>query len=418
MPGILEDIGAFSNPYGIPSQGQWNLTRGIYTNANGSVIFFYESKDGEDPGQRTAVSQITDAGGRRLVFFEYPYRDGQRIADLGRKGETFTFNIKFHGPNYQRKFQEFIDLVVNSNLRGSLVHPVRSSDATLGAITVRPGQYEFVHRHDEWNSITIRMPFHEDNTDQLAQTNVPNFSVDGALRKALQSLITSQAQISALLDSVGGVLLLPASIKAAMKNRLTSITGQISRVLGQLGASFASDVVILHAALQGATLINGGGQTVTSGTIKAQGKNELSVLPPVYQVGYDPTSQAAIQAQLTAFVSANQITTQQAMFSANQIRQSITAAINEVNTNFGNYGYDTVVIYRGLAVSVQQATEAAIASTQQTVKIFRVVSPMSLRAVARAAGLTPEEQNFLESLNPYLPSVNYLPTGTEVLVPA
>jgi hypothetical protein len=409
---LLGDIGAFANPFGAPSAGQWNLARGIYTNGDGdSVVFFYETKD-PSPTQRTGIEQVTDSGGRRLAKYEYPYKDGQRIRDLGRKGENIILNIKFWGTNYQAKFDEFLVVVINSGTQGTLVHPVR------GAMTVRFETYEFLHQYTEWNAITIKATFSEDALDQDLDTNVNEPSVDSALRSSLQALTTLQASISNAISDVSAILLLPGAIVNAMEARLTSITGQMSRLLGQLGVTFSSNSTIQNLAAAAAPLA-GGVTDLTSGTVvqTTSGQNQMAKLPPVFQVGFDATTQAVISSQISAYVSANQITPQQAVFAANQLRVAIAAAITEVNTNFGNYGYDVMLQYRQLAVSIQQAVEASLSSSVVFVKLYTVPYPMSLRAIAFANGLTPDRGNDIEALNPYLPSVNYVPAGTQVTVP-
>src|ERR1700685_170800 len=218
--GILNDISAFSNPYGTPSKGQWNITKGIYidTVTGDSCIFYYETKSGEAPGQLTSLETITDSGSRRLAIYEYPYLPGQRIADLGRKGETYVFNLKFIGANYQTLFNKFLTIVVNSPNQGVLVHPIR------GSLIVKFADWEFVHRHDEFSAVTIKATFKEDNTNALTQINVPAASPDSALRSALQTMTNSQAAITAALFQVGALLKLPGAIVAAMNARLSSLT--------------------------------------------------------------------------------------------------------------------------------------------------------------------------------------------------
>ena len=131
--GLLGDISALSNPFGLPAAGQWNISRGVFTNSNGGqIVFFAEVKANDIAGQTTAVDQIADSGGRRLAVYEYPYIDGQRVDDLGRKGETYTFNIKFFGLNYQSKFSDFVRLVVNTKGQGQLLHPVYSAVREIG----------------------------------------------------------------------------------------------------------------------------------------------------------------------------------------------------------------------------------------------------------------------------------------------
>lgn len=402
---ILSDVGAFANPFGAPSQGQWNLQRGVWRgNTSGkTMVFFYEKKD-PSPTQKTAIDQIQDTGGRRLAVFEYPYVDGQKISDLGRKGETFVFNIKFHGLNYQQLFNQFLDVIVNQNEQGTIIHPIR------GALIVRFKEYEFLHRHDEWSSVTIKATFLEDNTGAITLLQNQAASQDSALRSALQFLTNTQATISNAIFTVSAALLLPAALQASMKARLTSITGQASRLLGQLAATFSSNAQLQSLAAQSQN-VAGGVTGLSSGTTQS------GIAPPVYQVGFDPTTQASIDAQTSAFVNANTITPQQAVFNANQSRAAIAAAIAEVNANFGNQGYDIMVQYRGLAVVMQQATEASIASTQSLVKLFVTPFPMSLRTVAQKNGLSFDRQNDIEILNPYLGSVNYIPANTMLTVP-
>lgn len=422
MAGILSDLASLSNPFGVPSEGQWNLARGVWTPLDGSgreIVLFFESAKEEPVQNRTAIDQITDGGGRRLAMYEYPYQDGQRVQDLGRKGETYTFNLKFFGDNYQQRFIDFQRLVVQQNVRGSLVHPILSP--IRGALTVRLRDYEFLHRYEEWNAVTIRAIFVEDNTGEfdLVSSTQESQSTDSTLRSALQTLVATQKTISGLISDVSALLLLPGQIQTALKARLTSITGQVSRLLGQLGATFSHNAQQQSIAAQSSGL-SGGVASLSSGTVasaSSSGQTQLAQLPAVYQVGFDATTQAAVQSLISAFVSANQVTPQQAVFSANQSRQAITAAINEIIQYAGNDSYEIVLQYRALAISIQQSVEASLASFQTRVKVYTLPTTMSLRLVAKANGLDYNRQNEIEALNPYLPSVNLIPAGSQVLVP-
>lgn len=422
---VLSDVSAFSNPFGATANGQWSISKGVFTTKDKpakSIIFFYEvkHKDEKDGGFLTAVDQIEDSGSRRLAIYKYPYRDGQGIADLGRDGETYSFNIKFTGQNYQQKLQEFLSVVVNNKTGGTLLHPVRSGSGGVssGAISVRFHTWNFVHRHDEWNAVTIKAVFLEDNTDQILTANVPAASQDSALRSALQTLTAVQAQASALISSVSAVLLLPGAISSAMQQRLSSIVNQVSGLLGQLASTFSSNQQLQQLSAQSAN-VAGGVTSLNSGTVTTtvSGKTQQALLPPVFQVGFDPTTQAAMNTQLSNFINANQVSTQEAMYTANQARTAILAAINEVNTNLGNYGYDTMVLYRTLSAQIQTVVESCIAAAQNQVTLYVVPNNMSLRMIASLNGLDPDDQNLIESLNPYLGSVNVIPKGSQILVP-
>lgn len=410
MSNILADVSAFSNPFGAQAQSEWNLSKGVFTTEKGSVVFYY-IKD-PSPTQRTAIDQMSESGGRRLAIYEYPYRDGQRVTDLGRKGEIFTFNIKFFGTNYELLLNAFIDQVVNANLRGTLTHPIR------GSVQARFRDYEFVHVYNEWNAVTIKATFVEDNTDELDLISVPASSPDSVLRNALQFLTDSQSKISTLVTEVSALLLLPNAIKSAMLNRLDSLTGQISRLMGQLVSTFSTDAQLKALSTKAAS-VAGGVPALYTGTASTQGAGSGSVaqLPVTLQVGFSPTTQAAIVSQISNFVNANQITTQQALFNANQLRAAITLAIAEVLGYLGNDGYETVVQYRALANSVQLAVESAISTAQSKIKIYVVPESMSLRLIAKNNGLDPDRQNDIEALNPYLTSVNFIPAGSRISVP-
>jgi len=409
---LLGGLGDLANPFGAPAQGQWNLARGTYVNADGdSVVFFFETKD-PDISQKTGIDQTVDAGGRRIAVYEYPYKDGQRLDDIGRRGFNFTFNIKFWGLNYQEKFKDFYNTVIDSKGIGTLTHPTLSP--IFGSFQVRFRDFEFLHRYDEYNAITIKAVFLEDSTQDITTQDSAVVSSDSQIRAGLQTLVDTQAAVSSAISAVSALLLLPSSIQNAMNQRINSITGQLSRLFGQLGATFSSDSS-LQAISQAALPLAGGVTELNSGT--QTNNNTTQTLPPVFQVGFDPTTDAAIQNNLQDFVNANQITQQQAVFSANQGRAAITAAINEAYNNLGNYADEIVLLYRQLSVSVQTTVEAAI-SAQSKVILYTTTDDMSLRRVAFLNGLDPDRQNDIEALNPYLGSINFVPRGTTLVIPA
>jgi prophage DNA circulation protein len=408
---VLSDISAFSNPFGTPSAGEWNLSKGEYINSTGdSLVFFVESRKGENKQAMTGLEQIADSGGRRLAIYEYPYKDGQKIDDLGRKGESHTFNMKFHGTDYQRILRNFEQIILNDNGVGNLTHPVLS--ATRGALAVRLSSYELVHRYDEWNAVTIKATFVEDNSGAINAADLDFPPIDSALMQALQILVTAQAFIEEKLFEVGALINLPGAIVNSMKQRLDSLTGSFSRLIGQVSATFSPSSNTTKISSQ-AKVQNKNVNVLNSGTT-----TDGTILPPVFQSGFNPQTQAAVDAQKANFINANQVTPQQAVFVANQVRQSISDAIKDIEVTMGNLGYDMTISYRDMAIAVQQMVEVAISASRASVKIYIVPSTMSLRTIAKNNGLTPDRQNDIESLNPYLPSVNFVAAGSRVLVPA
>jgi len=396
----------------LASNGAWNLQKGKFVTAdtNQSVTFFVETKNGQLPNQLSAIDTISDSGGRRLAIYEYPYVDGQAVTDLGRKGERFTMNIKFFGSNYQELFKEFLQVCEQSGEKGTLTHPVR------GAITARFLEWEHIHRYDEWNAVTIKAVWVEDNTDEIGSLNSLTSSPNSLLRGALQTLASVQSTIQEGIATVGNLIGLPASILNTLQGQLDSITSSFSSLLGQLAATFSSDAQL--QSLMANAQSSGSVLNLNSGTVDATPSSPQAQLPPVFQVGFSEADQANIDAQLNSFIQASQITTQQALFNANSVRAGISEAIANIEAAMGNDGFALVLQYRILANQVQQATQGCIALTQSLIVQYTVPSPMSLRMVAYLNGLGTDRQNDIEALNPFLGSVNYIPAGTVVTVPA
>lgn len=405
--GIGDLITTLANPYGVLDTNSWHLQKGGYINAQGqSVVFFIEKRSGQDNTQQRTVDQISDSAGRRLTIYEYPYLDGQALDDLGRKGEKFTFNIKFFGINYQVLFKQFIDIVVNTNGQGTLNHPVR------GSIKCRFLEYEFVHRYDEWNAVTIKASFLEDNTGQIQANNLTAASSNSILRSALSTIVNIVATATNTLFTLKALLSLPTAVYNSLNLRIKSINDAVSSFLGQLASTYSTDSQLKLLAFNFSTA-TGGLTSLNSGTTTTG-----SQIPPVYQVGFTQTEQNSINAQLTSFINANQVTSQQAIYTANTIRATISSAIAQLESILGNDSFDLVLLYRQLAVSIQETTQNCISSTQPTIQVYTVPFLMSLRKAAYLNGLTSDRQNDIEALNPYLASVNYVPPNTILLVPA
>lgn len=410
---IAQDLGLLNNAYGPASQGEWSLARGVYFNdkAPNGIVFFYETRKDEPTGNRTGMDQVSDQGGRRLAIYEYPYRDGQAVKDLGRKGETFTFNIKFFGNNYQNRFNDFVEKVCKSNAQGKIVHPVR------GQFSVRFKEWDFNHRHDEWNSVTIKATFLEDTSIEIAASSIPKVSADSALRKAIQDLAVYENTISSNVAQLASAINLPNSVRSGLGSTLASITARASQLIGQLTATFSTDSTQQQLSSQIAATNSGSVGAINSGTVTTGG-NIQATLPPVFQTGMDQTSADFVNNQTSTFVNANKITPQQAVYSTNVIRSQTSTAIQDINDNFGNSGYNTVLNYRAMMNSIQETVELCLSSSQNKVQIYTTQRMMSVRQVLFAMGLDADRQNEVAQLNPYLASINFIPPNTNVTVPA
>lgn len=402
---ITDLIGGLANPFGAPSKGSWNLNNASFRALEGDtteIVFFTPDPSKQPRDQRVAMENAQDNGGRRLAIYEYPYRDGQDIDDLGRKGEVYTFQITFFGKSYRQRYDAFRQTVIQNRARGILTHPI------YGQVSARLRDYDFIHSHDKWNSVALRVSFIEDNTDSLQGLNNPAVSTNSALRSALSFLSQAQGVIGNGIFQVGALLLLPSAIQNAQRLRLASITGALSRLLGQMVSTFSSDAQLKALASKTGSFLASSIGTTTDGEI----------LPAVFQVGVSPDEAALVTAQQDAYINAAQITPLQLAYQMNQIRGAISEAIAEIEDAMSTDGFELVQAYRELAVQFQYAVESAIASAQSTIVYYSVPFDMSIRRVAFLNGLSADRGNDISLLNPDLESANFVPRGTLIAVPA
>lgn len=413
MSNILGILGGLANPYGAPSEGEWNLQEASFTPVDGQtpgtpVKFFTPIRSREESvgGYLTAMEQAQDEGGRRLAIYEYPYRDGQFAEDLGRMGDKFNFLVVFHGVNYQRKYAEFQISVIRQRLAGTLKHPV------FGDVPARLQSYQFVHTHDKYNAVVLRATFIEDNSATITALGQggalgPGL-VDSRNRSALGTLTRVQSFVQQKIFEVSALLMLPRAVQQGLQQRLDSITGAYSRLLGQMAATFGSDSSLnqLGSATGSFTEANAG--VTTSGT----------TLPPVFEVGLTPEEQAVVESQRDAYVNANQVTSQQLVFQSNVVRAQVAESIRYTDDNTGVDGAEISLAYRELAADFQRAAEACIQGTAAQTFEYTVPYEMSLREVAFLNLLKADRQNDLERLNPNIESINFIAKGTVLTVPA
>ena len=112
-----QSLGSVSQLIDGRDPGLWDLLEGSY---NGVLFHVFRSK----VDWQGALSQIQDAGGRRKVKYQYPYRDGQTTDDLGRKPGSFTMEIVIHGLRYMRGLAA-LEREFDKPTPGTLIHPIR-----------------------------------------------------------------------------------------------------------------------------------------------------------------------------------------------------------------------------------------------------------------------------------------------------
>ncbi len=104
-----------------------------------------------------------DRAERALARYEYPFRDGGEVDDLGRKLREIEIRAVFWGEGYESQLQAFVaalDNVTEDNQgEGELIHPV------FGSLPAKLESYEISHDEDSPDFAEVTLRFVESGVD-------------------------------------------------------------------------------------------------------------------------------------------------------------------------------------------------------------------------------------------------------------
>lgn len=414
----------------------WSISEGSYTGGRktAKTILFHVFKSRSD--YQAGLARIVDSSGRRKAKFSFPYVDGQTTDDLGRKGESFDVEIMFHGPTYKAGLNRLMK-ELNDPVPGTLEHPVRG--------TVRCGaeDWSLEHAHDSKQAVLLRVRFVEHNFDTAAFSDIIVIkTVKSRLQAVIDALKAVAAVLQALKQIVGSIVSLVNNIKRKIEefyNGVVNLIADASSAFGLKGGDLTAILPInVGGTLAVATALKNtqggvnpnagiGGTSVTSdGFIRVSTRFTTVVSPtdpfanlPVELLG-DVARQAIEQTQLARRA---EVLRQQ----ANELALDIDAAIEATKSaGPGSLGraaatlqtlVDTKVATLRACDSTADLLTAGSSNGRPAIIEYTVPRTMSIREVAFANGLTPQDGVDIATLNPALLSTNYITKGTVVRVP-
>jgi hypothetical protein len=343
------------------------------------------------------LDQVTDQGGRRVVEYRYPYKDGQTTEDLGRTPFTFQFNVILHGDNYLIAFQE-LQTELNLPSPGILTHPI------YGDIQCKFKEYNITHKHDTRKAMTLSLTFVEHNFDAvLPDSLVEDKSVQSKLTKLLDTFKNLDALATKVEATIFAARTIKNTIKAAIANYQSFFAGLASS--GNL--TFNPNPENYPSLVP----VNQGGNLNGDGTFAGvTAPSVRSVSDPFNSVPVSLLSTTVQQAIATDAMKRNLQTLW------NQGRD----LINQLMSVGGGVGalefYDDIQNMRQSLVDMQKMVEAGIQSSRSRLLTYTTPRVMSIREVAFANGLSPDKSIDIDLLNPELLSVNLIPKGTTLRV--
>lgn len=429
MSGPVNDI-LLLEAFGKNSD-DWNITEGAYIGGanDGEAVVFMVFESLQDWGG--AVPRIQDSGGRRKVKLEFPYTDGQTLDDLGRKGARFELEIVFFGVAYRSGLNSLL-AQADVPQPGTLLHPVR------GSVTCALVDYSLEFSESMRNAVMMRAVFEEHNFDAISLSITPVVkSVPSMLANAMSALQAVGSAIVAIKAAVKLVQSIKSEIAQtyeAYRDAFQAFLYEANSILTDAGDnegfSFPGIAPVNTGGLLQAVSASATGAIASASTTNTGGVGGTSTLPGGFVlVGQrvvtvispkDPF--ANIDPRLLNPTTADAITVTKLGQSVAALRTAGQGLITLMESANGGQGSvqmrDLCLVAIQASIAAQQVYEAiqASSSAQLVTYIVPANKVMSLREVAFANGLTPDDAGDILILNPSLESVNYIPSATSLQV--
>lgn len=367
----------------------WDIEESAYGHPqdpiNGSYVVFHVFKDNSQDFEG-AVSKVTDTGGRKKVPIIFPYVDGQTTDDLGRMGSGWEFDVLIFGENYRKQVKDLIK-EFNDPRAGTLIHPV------FGRVKAAAKDWTITHDSEKVKAAAIRVHFIEHNFDiSFGESEEDRPST---LKSGLLAATRFFGLIDSFLTKIESNLITVRNLKASVKAAI--VTYQ---------ASFQSTLVQINTTFNDGTTEDIPGLLPTTTDEFATG------------VAYDDPFQSVPSEQLQNSTIAA-LNVQQAVDNVNKARDDLNAALAQIALipDGELIFYEDILNMKDSAISLQNALEMGIQSSNARVKDYIAPRLMTVREVCYANGLSPDRSGELEILNPNLESLNYIPMNTAVVVP-
>lgn len=362
-------------------------------------VRFHVFKDKADFS--AGLSSVQDQGGRRKTVYKFLYTDGQSTDDQGRDGYVWTFDAIIHGNNYMAAYKQLIELLENRTQPGDLIHPVR------GRVRAVPKSWQVTHESSSRRAVILRLEFIEHSFNigeiELQSDKGPG---QGVLKNSITNALAYIAKIGTIIDKVRAISNVATSFVNTVERDVAAVQESLRSNLQSVNASFNTDG---STDLPGALPINSGGSTTTDPTSSTGTASTVSVVA-------SPNDPFLGTRGTTTNVAA--LSTQEVIDNANTYRQLVDTMIDNIVAGGQELElYDEIQILLGSAVALQDAVEAGIQSSKPKIIEYTTTREMSVREIAFANGLSPEDGYQIDQLNPTLDSLNAIAEGTTLLIP-
>lgn len=169
------------------------------------------------------VESSSDDYSRRIVQYNYPYKDGAELEDLGREPRPSSFRAIFFGNDYLPLLVDFLKEVDKGETR-TLQHPL------FGQWEARCVRAVVDHEHSRRNSAAVDLEFLEDGVN----TEIPDVFSVGTAQEALSEDITGLETANELLtEEISTVPTLITDAEAFIQDvddQVTDLTARFEKI--------------------------------------------------------------------------------------------------------------------------------------------------------------------------------------------
>ena len=138
------------------------------------------------------VQSVSDDFTRRIINYDYPYKDGSELEDLGREARPSSFAAIFFGDGYLSELGALIQLIDEGKTQ-TLKHPL------FGTWQAKCTRANVTHNHDRRDSALVDLEFLEDGVN----TSIPEiFSIGAVQSEMLLGVDELQSADDALTENI------------------------------------------------------------------------------------------------------------------------------------------------------------------------------------------------------------------------
>lgn len=359
------------------------------------------------PDEDFGVASINWKLSRRLQVSKKPLVSGGSVRDYGANEIPITFEVHFFGPNYQKKYNEFEE-ILNKGIAQELVIPAYpfGIQAYFSEADVRVS-------YEEHNCITMSCVFISDETideasvfastkqltrEEIAQ-RIKALADEGNKALEANEFLQAVTAVESGISSVRRFANRVSTLESAVKNRIIGLKAQVEGALNQI----KNVVSIIEEDESAATTV------VASGFTEEDSDREIVNFSEDVIESEDVDEEEEFSEDLRNSVinDSGRVTVLKAL------KETVTISSTEMNENTEGQSEESIENSKSLGLTIDEYIK--FFEEQERKKVF-VVYTTSLMEIMFQNGIPVNDLKSVHSYNTHLEDTMDIPPGEVVYI--